>query len=235
MNRISSSIASIERPLVTVDVVIFSVINEQLCVLMVRRPTSPEEPFPGLLAIPGGFIDVRQDASLMECARRKLQQKTGVVSPYLEQLGSWGGVLRDPRGWSCTHVYFALVTQQAELDGISDAQWVTCEQALGQKLAFDHGELLSCAIERLRSKVEYTSLPAFLLAEPFTLPQLQHVYEIILARPLDKSAFRRRMLDAGFLVESGVVTKEQGRPAASFCIRDRGQATLFPRTFKSAH
>lgn len=49
--------------------------------------------------------------------------------------------------------------------------------------------------------MEYTSLPAFLLPEPFTLPELQRTYELVLGRALDKSAFRKRMLDAGFLQE----------------------------------
>jgi 8-oxo-dGTP diphosphatase len=235
LSRAVSSSVDFERPLVTVDVVIFTVVDEQLRVLLVRRPEGKDEPFPGRWALPGGFVDVHRDASLLACAERKLREKTGVVAPYLEQLGSWGDAKRDPRGWSATHVHFALIAQPAiAAGGGSAAEWVACEQAMRRRLAFDHHTLLGAAIDRLRGKVEYTSLPAFLLPEPFTLPQLQRIYEVVLGRPLDKSAFRKRMLDADFLVEAGTLAREQGRPAVGYRLRDREQATLFPRTFKAA-
>ena len=235
LSRAVSSSVDFERPLVTVDVVIFTVVDEQLCVLLVRRPEGKDEPFPGRWALPGGFVDVHQDASLLACAERKLREKTGVVAPYLEQLGSWGDARRDPRGWSATHAYFALIAQPAiSADSDTVTEWVACDQALRRRLAFDHHTLLGAAIDRLRGKVEYTSLPAFLLPEPFTLPQLQRIYEVVLGRPLDKSAFRKRMLDADFLVEAGTLAREQGRPAVGYRLRDREQATLFPRTFKAA-
>ena len=98
-----------------------------------------------------------------------------------------------------------------------------------------HGriELLDAAVARLRGKVEYTSLPAFLVEEPFTLPALQHTYEVVLGREVDKSAFRKRMLDGGFMEEAGMATGSLGRPAMSYRLRDRSQAALFPRTFNA--
>jgi 8-oxo-dGTP diphosphatase len=233
-SRVVSRATAFERPLVTVDVVIFTVMAEQLCVLLVRRPEGEGEPFPARWALPGGFVDVDRDASLLACAGRKLRDKTGVAAPYLEQLGSWGDAKRDPRGWSSTHAYFALIPQPEAVDGSATVtEWVHCDQAARRRLAFDHNTILGTAIERLRSKVEYTSLPAFLLPEPFTLPQLQRVYEVVLGRPLDKSAFRKRMLDAAYLEETGMVTGDHGRAAMGYRVRERDQATVFPRTFKS--
>jgi 8-oxo-dGTP diphosphatase len=232
-SRVVSRATDFERPLVTVDVVIFTVMAEQLCVLLVRRPEDEGEPFPARWALPGGFVDVDRDASLLACAGRKLRDKTGVAAPYLEQLGSWGDAKRDPRGWSSTHAYFALIPQSEMVDGSTTTEWVPCDQAVRRRLAFDHNTILGTAIERLRSKVEYTSLPAFLLPEPFTLPQLQRVYEVVLGRPLDKSAFRKRMLDAAYLEEAGMVTGDHGRSAMGYRLRERDQATVFPRTFKS--
>lgn len=219
------------RPLVTVDVAIFSVLQDALQVLLVRRPDTPEEPFAGRWALPGGFVDVARDASLLDCALRKLQDKTGVAAPYLEQLGSWGDAQRDPRGWCATHAYFALLP----VTGPAAAQdgWWAVEDACRQPLAFDHATILAAALERLRSKVEYTSLPAFLLGETFTLPALQRVYELVLGRPLDKSAFRRRMLDAGYLDEAGRAGGIAGRAAMHYRLRDRSRATVFPRGFRS--
>jgi 8-oxo-dGTP diphosphatase len=229
------STSSFERPLVTVDVVIFTVLEEQLMALLVRRPNTANDPYPGRLALPGGFINVDIDESLYACALRKLEEKTGFSSPYLEQLGSWGSSTRDPRGWCATHVYFALVpaSNSDESTGSEESGWYPVEAALRKRLAFDHAEILTAAVERLRAKVEYTSLPAFLLQEPFTLPQLQRTYEIVLGRPMDKSAFRKRMLDAQFLIEEGSISGDAGRSAMGYRIVDRERAAVFPRTFRS--
>jgi 8-oxo-dGTP diphosphatase len=115
---------------------------------------------------------------------------------------------------------------------ISDVSWFAVDELLrGPALAFDHGEILRAAVERLRGKVEYTSLPAFLLPEPFTLPQLQQAYEVVLGRPVDKSGFRTRMVSAGFLVEAGPVEGTSRRPAMGYRLADRSAPVVFPRTF----
>lgn len=235
-NKPSGRVPPFPLPFTTVDVVIFTVLDDALHVLLVQRPDTPTEPHPGKWALPGGFVDIDRDADLVACARRKLSEKTGVESPYLEQLGSWGGRSRDPRGWSATHVYFALVAGQdvalAKGANAADVSWVPVDGLLKRpRLAFDHSEILEAAVERLRGKVEYTSLPAFLLSEPFTLPQLQRAYEIVLDRPVDKSGFRTRMLAADFLVEDGFVDGSSKRPAMGYRLRDRRQPVVFPRTF----
>ncbi len=223
-------------PFTTVDVVIFTVRDEALEVLLVQRAESPGEPFPGRWALPGGFVHLERDSTLLACARRKLKEKTGIVSPYLEQLGSWGSATRDPRGWSATHVYFALIpTDRVTLAGganSADVAWFRID-ALPRHpgLGFDHEEILEAALERLRNKVEYTSLPAFMLCQPFTLPQLQRCYEVILGRAVDKSAFRTRMLAAEFLEEAGFVEGDSNRPAMGYRLRDAKTPVVFPRTF----
>jgi 8-oxo-dGTP diphosphatase len=225
------------RPFTTVDVLIFTVADDALKVLLVQRPGEGDEPFPGMWALPGGFVNVDLDADLEACARRKLREKTGVASPYLEQLGSWGGAARDPRGWSATHAYFALMPSDgvalAKGANAADVAWfgVDDPQLARKKLAFDHAQILRAGIERLRSKVEYTSLPAYLLPEPFTLPQLQRTYEIVLGRPVDKSGFRTRMLAADFLVEVGIVDSDSNRPPMGYRLKDRDTPVFFPRTF----
>ncbi len=222
------------RPFVTVDLAIFTVLDDALKLLLVQRPEGAGEPFPGRWALPGGFVDVARDADLAACARRTLQAKTGVASPYLEQLGSWGGAARDPRGWSATHVYLALMPAQGVVlergGNAADVRWFEVDGRL-PPLAFDHDQIVRAAVERLRGKVEYTSLPAFLLAEPFTLPQLQRIYEIVLGRPVDKSGFRTRMLAADLLEAEGTVATDTGRAALGFRLRDRRAPVVFPRTF----
>jgi 8-oxo-dGTP diphosphatase len=238
----SAAKVSFPRPLVTVDLAIFTVREAALHVLLVQRPNTPGEPFPLAWALPGGFIDVDKDADLAACAKRKLREKTGLVSSYLEQLGSWGSRRRDPRGWSVTSVYFALVpNDQVMLQAGANAiqvQWERIERGskgVTPRLAFDHSLILESALERLRSKVEYTSLPAFLLPEEFTLSELQDAYEIVLGRSVEKSAFRTRINDAR-LVEKLPRQRETGsRPAQLYRLRDRRAPVYFPRTFSPRH
>lgn len=223
-----------QRPLVTVDVVIFMVSEERLHVLLVNRPEGAGEPYPGMLALPGGFVDVARDQDLEACAHRKLQEKTGVKTPYLEQVGGWGGMERDPRGWSATHVYFALLPPQPLVAGANarDAGWYPVEgKRVRHKLAFDHARLLEAAIARLRSKVEYTSLPAFLLPEEFTLSELQRMYEVVLERPVEKSAFRTRVFSAGLVKPLDKMRGGNNRPAQLYKLAHARKLVFFPRTF----
>lgn len=221
------------RPLTTVDVVIFAIKDEMLQVLLVQRAAAEGEPFPNSWALPGGFVDVATDKDLEECANRKLREKTGIAGPYLEQLGSWGGALRDPRGWSATHVYFALIPAGPASETTSaDARWFPISTGkLKSRLAFDHDEILAAAIHRLRSKVEYTSLPAYLMPPEFTLPDLQRVYEIVLGRPLEKSAFRTRMLAADVIEPVAKLRKGPNRPAQLYRLKKTKSPIYFTRTF----
>ena len=227
-----------ERPFVTVDLAIFTVREGELAVLLAQRPGTREEPFPDAWALPGGFIDTKRDTDLLACARRKLKEKTGVESPYLEQLGSWGSRRRDPRGWSVTHCYFALMpSEDIELRAGANAQdvrWARIgrgESAVAERLAFDHATLLAAALERLRNKVEYTSLPAFLLPQEFTLSELQSTYEIVLGRSVEKSAFRKRVQDADLVEELSRQRETGSRPAQLYRLRNRESPVYFPRTF----
>lgn len=234
-SRPDSSPPDFPRPLTSVDLAIFTVREQQLQVLLVQRPHTADEPFPGLWALPGGFVDIDQDRDLEACARRKLRDKTGVSSPYLEQLGSWGSEDRDPRGWSTTHAYFALIPDTGTLaagTNVADAAWFPFTgNGPKLKLAFDHREILEAAIERLRSKVEYTSLPVYLLPKEFTMTELQRMFEIVLGREVEKSAFRTRVLSANFIEPVPRMREGPQRPAQLYRLQRPGEVVFFPRTF----
>jgi 8-oxo-dGTP diphosphatase len=223
------------KPLCTVDVIILTVLDHQLQVLLVQRGERSGEPFPGKWALPGGFVDIERDANLEACARRKLQEKTGVETPYLEQLGSWGDATRDPRGWSTTHVYLALLPATSLTlsrgGNAADVAWVPVQQE-ESGLAFDHDRILNAGLLRLRGKAEYTSIPAQLLPPTFTLSELQQIFEIVLGRPLEKKAFRTRILASG-LVEGLDATKETTRrPAQLFRLRSNQAIHYFQRALE---
>ena len=225
------------RPLTTVDVVIFAIRDDALQVLLVRRAAAPGEPYPERWALPGGFVDILRDEDLEACAIRKLEDKTGVRTPYLEQLGSWGDRTRDPRGWSVTNVYFALIPIESARHGANaaDARWFPVRgTGADVTLAFDHDRILAAAVARLRGKVEYTSLPAYLLPKEFTLSDLQRVYEIILGRRVEKSAFRTRILAADLVVPLDKYRSGPNRPAQLYRLKSRAKPVNFPRTFNPA-
>jgi len=174
---------------VTVDTLIFTVREGTLNVLLVRRKGPP---FEGSWAIPGGFV--RERESLDAAALRELREETGVTDVYLEQLYSFGDPGRDPRGRFVTVAYFALISADHPLQAgtdAADARWWRMDEL--PRLAFDHRRILDYALERLRNKLEYTTVGFQLLPRRFTLTELQQVYEAILGRPLDKRNFRRKI------------------------------------------
>lgn len=235
-----SHTSNFERPLTTVDVAIFTILSDTLHVLLVKRNDEAGDPFPNQWALVGGFVDVNKDISLEATALRKLKEKTGITSPYLEQLGSWGGRNRDPRGWSATHVYFALIPIKYAITPVNganaaEAKWApVIADGVKDLLAFDHQEILGAAIARLRNKVEYTSLPAFLLPEVFTLSELQRVYEVVLERKLEKSAFRTRVLSTNLVIPLGRFKEGPNRPAQLYKLASLENPVFFQRTFKPA-
>lgn len=223
------------RPNCTVDTAIFTVSADALHVLAVRRH---EHPFIGKLALPGGFIDIAADKDLEATAWRKLFEKTGVAAPYLEQFGTVGNNARDPRGWTVTTVYFALVSASSlrmPADSGDEVQWCRIRgTAIDEPLAFDHAELLAGCLGRLRSKALYTSLPLYLMPPSFTLGELQKMYEIVLDATLEQKSFRRRMMGTGILEETGEFNHNAKRPAQLYRAYGHRNPYFFLRNLEGA-
>jgi 8-oxo-dGTP diphosphatase len=201
---------------VTVDVVIFNLAGNDLKVLLVCRANPP---FKDRWAIPGGFVEPGE--ALDDAARRELAEETAVREVYLEQLYTFGDPRRDPRGRVITVAYFALLSGEVPTragDDASEAAWHSV-YALPE-LAFDHADILKYALQRLRYKLEYTSVGFELLPNEFTLTDLQTAYEIVLGEKIDKRNFRRRILEAAILARTGRYRAEgQGRPAQLYRYR----------------
>lgn len=205
---------SISRPVLTIHVVIFTLREGGLHVLL--TPCS-EPPFKNAWALPGSLMHM--DESLEQTASRKLEELTGVVDSYLEQLYTYGEIGRHPRGRVVTVAYFALLPADAPLragDG-SQARWFPVERL--PELAFDHHEIIAYALRRLRYKLEYTAAGFELLPETFTLTELQRTYEMILGEKLDKRNFRRRILEAGIIEPTARLKSGEGRPARLYRYR----------------
>jgi 8-oxo-dGTP diphosphatase len=220
------------RMRVTVDIVIFALREWELQVLLIQRGIPP---FEGQWALPGGFV--LEHESLEAAARRELEEEAGVRDVYLEQLYTIGDPGRDPRGRVVTVAYYALLTTEAApLVAGTDAgaaRWMPARKH--PPLAFDHERILGYALERLITKLEYTTAGFKLLPKKFTLGQLQRVYEAVLGRPLDKRNFRRKMALLGILkpleewVQDGPSRPAQlYRFSAKHFERLRDKGILFP-------
>lgn len=212
------------HPAVTVDIVVFTIRNDCLKVLLIKRARSP---FQGEWAIPGGFVQM--DESLEEGARRELEEETGVSGVYLEQLCTFGKPRRDPRERVITVAHYALIpSDKLELRAASDAEgvsWFGIDEL--PELAFDHSEILAMALARLGAKLEYSTIAFQLMPKTFTLTELQHVYELVGREPIDKRNFRKRVLALGIIEETGDEKREgPHRPAKLYRVIDRSKVDV---------
>lgn len=188
---------------VTVDLVLMTVADEQLAVLLQRRKA---EPFAGQPALPGGFVQPHE--TLDAAARRVLIDKAGFAAgdgAWLEQLYTFGDPARDPRMRTVSIAYFALLPHARLAEAVATRTDLTLApvSTADQPLAFDHALIVQTAHERLRGKLGYAPLAFALLPARFTLRDLQTVHEAISGTRFNKPAFRRRMLDTGWIEPTG--------------------------------
>lgn len=221
-----------DSPIIGVDTVLFTYHKETLKVLLVKRDNYPDR---GKWGLPGGFVDLKIDRDLEETACRNIQEKTGVTPPYIEQLETVGNKSRDKRGWSVSVCYSALIAYQkceAHIESVADAKWIPIEEAQSLRLAFDHAELIEAARERLKQKALYSIVPVYALPDKFTLPELQHIHEVLVGKPLQKKSFRRRIIQAGLLEDTGEMRQESGRPAILYRVKKGTENYRFVRNLE---
>jgi len=209
------------HPAVSTDIVIFTIQDEQLKVLLIRRLS---EPFKDGWALPGGFVEIDED--LEQAALRELQEETGITGVYLEQLYTFGQPDRDPRERVITISYYSLVPiDRLTVGAASDARelgWFDIEEL--PELAFDHQQIISKAEQRLTAKLDYSTIALQFMPSKFTFSDLQKVYEIIHGGPLDKRNFRKRVLAYDCMQDTGEVRRNGNhRPARLYTLKSPGQ------------
>lgn len=206
------------RAVLTTNIVVFSLHEEQLKLLLVRRRNPP---FQGCWSLPGGVV--AEDEDIEANAMRKLEEGTGVSGVYLEQLCTFGAPDRDPRERVVSIAYYALVpSRRLTVPGDERGENVGWF-ALGAlpELAFDHGSMVETAHQRLAAKLDYSTIAFQFMPERFTLSELQNVYQIILDRELDKRNFRKRMLALDQIRQTPEVRKNGShRPARLYRVNN---------------
>ena len=203
------------KPSVTVDLVIFTIIDNDLKVLLIKRRGHP---FQGHWALPGGFVDVgnaqdEQGEDVEQAAHRELAEETSLPegSCYLEQLFTFGNAYRDPRTRVITVAYYALVPPHLSLvvkagDDASEALWFSVEKELpSMEVAFDHPGILKMGVERIRGKIDYAPIAFELVPPTFTVSELKAVYSVVKGEGFrGKNFYRRfrRMQSDGIIEEA---------------------------------
>ena len=213
-----------QPPIVTVDAVIFQIIDNALHVLAVKRT---EEPFKGSWALPGGYS--AKGETTIEALTQKVRAKAGIdlgtdIS-HIEQLYTFDSIARDPRGHAVSVCYVACGTSLAPADAASHPEFLPVDTL--PHLAYDHDEIISYARERIAGKLLYTNIAFSLLPDTFTLSQLQTAYEAVMGRSLDKRNFRKKILSLGIIHETGDSWREGAhRPAALYAFDSKDLQTI---------
>jgi 8-oxo-dGTP diphosphatase len=207
------------HPAVTTDAVVFTILDDRLQLLLIRRANPP---FADTWALPGGFLDIDED--LDECAARELAEETGIEDLYLEQLYTFGAVGRDPRERVISVAYLGLAPASrlhlSAGDDAAEARWFPANAL--PELAFDHDHVIDKAQRRLIGKLDYSTIAFQLLPETFTLGDLQRVYEIIVDAEIDKRNFRKWALALEQIEATGEQRRHGNhRPAKLYRLRDR--------------
>lgn len=199
------------RFFVSVDCIIFGLVNGKLCLLLTKRRFEPEK---GKWSVMGGFV--QEDESVDDAARRVLRHLTGLEDIYMEQVHAFGAINRDPGERVISVAYYALLgpdEYNLELLEKHEAVWIEIDKL--PPLGFDHPEMVKKALELIRAKCSHEPIGFNLLPAMFTLTQLQSLYETILGEPLDKRNFRKRVAETHCIEKTEYIDKTGSRRGAS--------------------
>lgn len=206
------------HPAVTTDCIVFGFDGTKLNLLLINRGI---EPYKGSWALPGGFMKIDETAE--QGALRELQEETGVKDIYIEQLQTFTAVDRDPRERVMTIAFMAFVRQEKyEViagDDAAKAQWFPVKSL--PQLAFDHKEIITLALDKLRWKMTYEPLAFRLLNKTFTISQLQTIYEVVFDKRFDRRNFHKKLTSLGYIIPTEEQQKAIGRPSTLYTFDER--------------
>lgn len=203
LQTIQSEVAGTNRLALSVDCVIFGFDENKLKVLLIR---SDLKKYQGKYSLLGDLVHPSED--LDAAAYRVLKQRTGLNDVYLEQVQTFGSVVRHPAGRVVTVAYCSLINVQHHKLRIleNDLHWHDVKSV--SDLAFDHKEILEACYERLQKRVQEHPLGFNLLPKKFSLRELQNLYEAILDVKMDRRNFRKKFFSMDFLTDTNEMEQD---------------------------
>ncbi|NTF17686.1 NUDIX hydrolase [Agrobacterium rubi] len=219
-----------DAPIVTVDVVIFTLDDGNLKTLVQPRRRDPHK---GIIGLVGGWVHANEDKDLDAVVERVLRTKAGLEDVYVEQVRSDGSATRHPEGWSISVVYMAILPMEQLRPAFDHGCQLVPADHPGE-LAFDHNKLLGFAVERLRSKGAYSTIPMEFLPDEFSMRDLLGTYEAVLDMRLDEGSFRRKILELKLIESTGRKEKPREGLASkrTSVMYRRTTARTFDRSFR---
>ena len=195
---------------VGIDCIIFGFEKDHLNLLLLQRNFEPAK---GQWSLMGGFVQENESAD--DAAKRVLYELTGLKDVYMEQIGAFGEIHRDPGERVISLAYYALINineYDRELVSRHNAHWVNIDEL--PDLIFDHNQMVEKARNMMKQKASRAPIGFNLLPELFTLTQLQNLYEAIYGEPMDKRNFRKRIADMGFIEKTDKIDKTGSKRGA---------------------
>ena len=186
-----------------VDCIIFGFMDNKLSLLLLKRQFEPAK---GHWSLMGGFVN--EDESVDDAAKRVLKELTGLDNIYMEQVGAFGDIGRDPGERVISITYYALINiddYDKNLVKSFNAFWADINEL--PDLIFDHKVMVEKARHIMKQKVSNNPIGFNLLPDLFTLTQLQNLYEAILGETIDKRNFRKRVSDITFIEKTNMIDK----------------------------
>lgn len=196
--------------LLAVDCIIFGFDRDSLKLLLFQRKVAP---FKGKWSLIGNFVKPAE--SVYHAAENVLKLYTGLTNIFMEELGTYGIVDRDPGARVISIAHYALMRlakENKQIDQTYKAQWFPFDEL--PDLILDHHQMVEDALEKLRRKTRYRPIGFELLPEKFTIPQLRVLYEVIYQRPLDRRNFRKKILSMKILEKLDEKDKTNSRKGA---------------------
>lgn len=199
-----------KNPFAATDLVISKFRDGKIFIYLVKISA---EHLKGKWALPGALI--KNDETLEQAATRVFSEASNTKQVTLEQLYTFSDPKRDPRNRSISTAYLAFADNPENFKVCSkylEGKWFDVKEI--PKLAYDHNKILSVALERIASKLNYSTLGFFLLNKEFTLTEFQELCEYFAKNPIDKRNFRKKVLSLNIVKETGkTVTNRIARPA----------------------
>lgn len=210
MNDVSTYYKNNPKFFVGIDCIIFGLEKEQLSLLLLQRNFEPAK---GQWSLMGGFV--QENESTDDAAKRVLYELTGLKDVYMEHIGAFGEINRDPGERVISLAYYALINTNKydrELVQQHNAYWVNIDEI--PDLIFDHNQMVEKARTAMKEKASTAPIGFNLLPELFTLTQLQSLYEAIYGEPMDKRNFRKRIADMGYIEKTDKIDKTGSKRGA---------------------